>query len=65
VHDTVVFPTGNTDPLAGVQTMLTGGDPKDEVATPYTTDVGLPVFDFTVTGVGHEIFGGSGATGVD
>jgi hypothetical protein len=64
VHDTVVLPTGNTDPLAGVQTTLTGGDPKDDVATPYTTAVG-PVFDFTVTGVGHEIFGGSGVTLVD
>ncbi len=63
VHVTVVVPTGKVEPLAGVHSVVTGGAPNDVVVAPYTAGTGCPFGEGTLTGAGHEIFGGSGTTG--
>jgi hypothetical protein len=45
---TVVVPTANDDPLAGVDTTLTGATPPVDVAAGYVIATGSPVSDTAV-----------------
>ena len=59
MHETAELPTGNVLPLAGVQVVAMGDAPYATDGVPYTTLMGAPDGDVTVTGAGQVMTGGS------
>jgi len=56
VHVTVVVPTGNVDPLAGTQRVVSGASPS-AAGMSYDTGNGVPAGEETVTESRHAICG--------
>jgi hypothetical protein len=53
LHETFVVPTGNVDPLAGLQVVLTDDDPPVTTGAAKTTVAPLAVVACAVVGGGH------------
>jgi hypothetical protein len=58
VHVTADTPSGKTDPLAGAQATVVGGNPASTAAGGYVTGTDCALGDDRVTGAGHTALGG-------